>query len=92
MTDEKPSDPSRMESKDQSSKPARNTIEGCEPDMKLANFMAKLAAEPTFRARFAEDDEQLMRDAQLSEPAKKAIREHKQNDLLRLICISQQNT
>lgn len=64
----------------------------CEAELNLARFLIDLAIDQDVRAAFIDNSKAAMEKASLSKEAITAIDAGKQNDLLRLICVSQQNT
>lgn len=68
-------------------------LDDCTPELKLAQFLTDLATDrDNILERFKNNPEEVMTESELSEAAKEAIRESRQNDVLRLICMSQQNS
>ena len=74
------------------SRPPKREQAACEPELKLAKFLVDLATDQTKREAFDKDPDKAMQDGQLSTAAVGAIKTGSQNVLLRLICVSQQNT
>jgi hypothetical protein len=73
-------------------RPPKRQQAACVPELSLAAFLIDLAINEGVRNDFNADAKAAMERASLSEAAMTAIEESKQNDLLRLICVSQQNT